>query len=306
MPYRHQFFALACALFCPTAARADDGAAFCAGRLSFVEHVGADGGMIFSVMGATAESNIIEVTGKAVPHAGGWRYQQLSSSSPEDRCTLDISPSAGGYSMHTIEGARCVNSGGHGASGLLEHASFPAASRLKGVSAPFNDAKDIPYVDCKKRKLGEALPDPGSMLCGTAGAPAEVIASVVKIDLLPYGEFYADKPTALMRRYFTDAFNASWANAMTHNGQEPVLDGDPLTGFQGVKAIRLLSTSAPSDGGDTAKVTANLLVTLEGAKPAKHSVVLTMKREIGSWKIDDMTAPVNGTIRNYFRKSYGV
>ena len=140
-----------------------------------------------------------------------------------------------------------------------------------------------------------------------ADTPAEVVSAVVKLDNgRDWAPVFAVKPTALMVRYFTSAFNAAWVTAMTHNKDEPVLDGDPITGGQGVTGIALKSISAGPATGAKVTVVAHLAVRSEGeTKAILQNVPFTLEKEGGTWKIDDIASAPGGTLRAYFRKSYG-
>lgn len=69
----------------------------------FVEQPEANGALTFDVLELNAQGNVIEINGVAVPHKGGWRYQVKFDSDPQQRCTLDITPVAGGFKMDTVE-----------------------------------------------------------------------------------------------------------------------------------------------------------------------------------------------------------
>jgi hypothetical protein len=84
------------------------------------------------------------------------RYQVKSDSDPQQRCTLDIMPVAGGFKMDTVEGARCSAMGGHNAEIALMGAVFPAASRVKGVAPAVDSAGKIPQFDCHSKKFATA------------------------------------------------------------------------------------------------------------------------------------------------------
>jgi hypothetical protein len=142
------------------------------------------------------------------------------------------------------------------------------------------------------------------VLAGTDD-PAAVVTEIVKMDKGGWEPVFAVKPTALMRRYFTQAFNRSWTVAMSHNSEGPVLDGDPITGDQSVTRVALKSTRA-SGGADKATVAAELLVTEDGVKDAiPQTVVFSLAREAGAWKIDDIKSANMPSLRAYFKKTYG-
>jgi hypothetical protein len=65
-----------------------------------------------------------------------------------------------------------------------------------------------------------------------------VVSAVVKLDSAGKGTpFGSDE---FIRRYFTTQFKASWDHAMAQ--PEDVLDGDPVTGSQALKSVKLEAT----------------------------------------------------------------
>lgn len=120
------------------------------------------------------------------------------------------------------------------------------------------------------------------------------------IDRLPM------KPDAYMKGQFTNAFNASWENAMSRGKDEPVIDGDIITGRQTVKRVTLKS-SAVAENGDFAMVSTNIVyIDEEGPRKAHSETVrFFLRKEQGTWKVDDINAGDQDSIRTYFRKSYG-
>jgi hypothetical protein len=144
--------ALACLVLSAHAAGAVEGGVFCRGAGIFVERPEPNGALTFDIMDANAQGNVIEITGVAAPHKGGWRYQS-NGSAAEARCTLDITPVAGGFKMDTVKGATCAGMGGHNAEIALIGASFPASSRVKGVAPVVESAGRIPQFDCHRKKF---------------------------------------------------------------------------------------------------------------------------------------------------------
>lgn len=138
-----------------------------------------------------------------------------------------------------------------------------------------------------------------------SGGAAEPVKAVISMDKGGWGNIFAEMPTALMRQYFSEGFNRSWAGAMAHNQQEPVLDGDPITGYQMLDKVTLRSVSA-SEHGEQATVTARVLASQEGGRPKPETIKFSMKREDGAWKVDDIMHSHQPSLRAYFRKSYGV
>jgi hypothetical protein len=147
------FFVATALVIASAAAKAAEGGIFCNGTMFFIERLEPNRAMSFKVMGADERQHIISVEGVAIPHNDGWRYQEKSDSDPDQRCTLDIFPRAGGFVMHTIEGARCVSYGGYGAYSLLEKQTFPASSRVRGFSPKFDKDGLVIDFDCERRRF---------------------------------------------------------------------------------------------------------------------------------------------------------
>ena len=292
----HLIFLLA---LLPSAGQAAGGGVFCLGTMSFVARPEASGALTFKIMGSTQQKNVIELGGTALPHAGGWRYQVKSASTSADRCTVDIKGSGGGYSIKTIEGARCENLGGFGASALIESVTFTEGSRVEGAVPPSGEPDDFPTFDCGRRRFFSSA-EP--VIACAAQTPESVVKSLVAYDQGGWGKVFAESPTTLMHQYFSEGFNASWAKAMSSEGD--VLDGDPITGMQDVTRVQMLATSGGVTGSATARIVAKLKVASGGTvKP--ELVKFDLKLENKRWKIDDITSGAMPSIRNYFRKSYG-
>ncbi len=131
--------------------------------------------------------------------------------------------------------------------------------------------------------------------------PEGVVSAVVKLD--SGGEGAPFRSGDFIRRYFTAQFKASWDHAMAQ--PEDVLDGDPVTGSQALKSIQLQATQITTQTADSAIVVAKLTVMPLGGKVYPQSLAFTVKREGSIWKIDDISGPVDGSLRGYFKKSYG-
>jgi hypothetical protein len=314
-----------------------EGGVFCIRAGSyFVERPEPNGALTFDVLESNAQGNVIEIKGVAVPHKGGWRYQVKSDSDPQQRCTLDITPVAGGFKMDTVKGATCAGMGGFNAEIALMGASFPASTRVKDMAPIVDGTGKIPGFDCALKKFETAqggtpvkTEKPGSNEASgrlTAGAstdvtvashpqertppavpaadtsdPVEVVSAVVKLDSAGEGRpFGSDE---FIRHYFTTQFKSSWDHAMAQ--PEDVLDGDPVTGSQALKSVKLEATQITTKTPDSAVVVAKLAVTPRGGRPYPQSVIFTVNRDGSAWKIDDISGPVDGSLRGYFKKSYG-
>jgi len=138
------------------------------------------------------------------------------------------------------------------------------------------------------------------------GDPADTVSVVVKLDS-PRSSLFAfnEIPTAMMRKYFTADFIAIWVAAMRHNKTEPVLDGDPLTGLQGVKSVTLKGNQSNLITADNATVTSRVVAQPDGStftKPQKLNLRFHMKRENGVWKITDISNPSQASLHTYLSR----
>jgi hypothetical protein len=145
---------LACLILSAHSAAAVEGGVFCIKAGSyFVERPEPNGALTFDVLESNAQGSVIEINGVAVPHKSGWRYQVKSDNDPQQRCTLDIAPAAGGFKLDTVEGARCAAMGGYAAETALIAASFPASSKIKGVAPIVDGAGKVPQFDCHSKRF---------------------------------------------------------------------------------------------------------------------------------------------------------
>lgn len=190
-------YSIALLALLPTAGHAASGGVFCQSTMSFIIRPEASGALTFKVMGSTQQGNIIDVGGTALPHAGGWRYQVKSASTPADRCTVDIRKSGGGYSLKTVGGARCESLGGIGAAALIESAAFPAASRVAGAVPPSGTPDNFPAFDCAHKRFF-SFNEPATVR--GAQSPAEIVRSLVAQDTGEWGKISGNEPTATMRK----------------------------------------------------------------------------------------------------------
>ena len=134
-----------------------------------------------------------------------------------------------------------------------------------------------------------------------SSGPEGVVSAVVKLDSGGEGRPFGSDD--FVRRYFTAQFGASWDHAMAQPGD--VLDGDPVTGSQALKSVKLQATQITTQTADSAIVVAKLAVMPLGGKVYPQSVAFTVKREGSIWKIDDIAGPVDGSLRGYFKKNFG-
>lgn len=170
----------------------------------------------------------------------------------------------------------------------------------------YGSAKNLDGADSSTRApLPVESSTSGAAVSSAESAPTAVVTELVNQDKGSWGTSFAEKPTAFMQRMFTDGFNRSWASAMKHNQDEPVLDGDPVTGWQSVSSVKIRSVKA-TQNGDTASVTADVLVIEQNTKMAKpEHLRFAMKQEHSVWKIDDIFYPTMPSIRSYFKTNYG-
>ena len=138
------------------------------------------------------------------------------------------------------------------------------------------------------------------------GDPPGTVSAVVKLDDQRSSLFsFNDQPTPLMRKYFTADFITVWIAAMRHNKDQPVLDGDPLTGLQGVKSLVFKSHRTDLINSDPAAVTAQVVAQPDGStftRPNEMNLRFDMKREDGSWKIKDVSSPSQPSLRAYLSR----
>lgn len=148
---------------------------------------------------------------------------------------------------------------------------------------------------------------PATVYGQVGGGPEAVVrALVLKDKTARLTTQLPAKPNGYMKKQFTSAFNASWANAMSRGRDEPVIDGDLITGRQTVTRVTLKS-SAVAENGDFAMVSTNIVYVDEDGPRKSHSetVRFFLKKEQGIWKVDDINAGDLESIRTNFKKSYG-
>ena len=91
-----------------------------------------------------------------------------------------------------------------------------------------------------------------------------------------------------MQQLLSQSLTADWFSAMRFNDRFPVFDGNPFDGMQGSGGSQVLAVSTQSDDGNMAVVTATLATFVEGQKGPPHQQKYVLKKENGSWKIDDV------------------
>ena len=129
--------------------------------------------------------------------------------------------------------------------------------------------------------------------------PAATVTALIQLDTKgDWTPIFANEPTAVMRRFFTPAFNAAWRTAMTHNTDYPVFDADPLTGAQASGGPVLKTISA-----DPQRVVAVTIV-YRDMPAVQASIRYVMVRDGTRWRVDDIAYPDNlPSLRAVFAKS---
>ena len=227
----------------------------------------------------------------------------VSISINADRIILGY-PKGGMFGPAPFNGYHFVFSG---ASPITSVRLDPASTfRPRGVRFTSNSV-DVNVSGQRTGRGAEAIvdiiqgPSPQATAANDASDPSSVVGAVVALDSDGDGKaFGAD---AFIRRYFTPEFKASWDHAMAQ--PEDVLDGDPITGAQALKSVKLDAVQVAAKTSDSASVVTKLAVTPRGAETYSQAVTFTLKRDGRGWKIDDISGPVDGSLRGYFRKNYG-
>lgn len=137
---------------------------------------------------------------------------------------------------------------------------------------------------------------------GDPADPARVVVAAIKLEQVPGAVLHDDRPGGPMRRYFTKGFMTSWSAALAHNKDRPFLDGDLISGYQTVKSLTIRRIHTDSLSEAQASVTTTLFVQL-GAPPLTLDVRFSLKREAGTWKIDDISNKVVPSLHNFLNKA---
>jgi hypothetical protein len=107
-----------------------------------------DKALDFSLSIWTSAGSNFGVHGTAKPTPSGWRYEEnMGSRNSLERCAVVISKKGDGYSLSTVDGARCEGLSGHGAV-LYSPVNFPAKSRVSEIFDP----SDVGNLDCSDNK----------------------------------------------------------------------------------------------------------------------------------------------------------
>ena len=117
----------------------------------------------------------------------------------------------------------------------------------------------------------------------------------------PLTPLFDDGPKGRMKEFFTKDFTAAWEAAFEKNKDQPFMDGDPISGFQGLKSLTLKNLKMESATDTEAKAAATVLV--QSGRSGDENITFILKRESGSWKIDDIRSPIEASLHAYLVKS---
>jgi Protein of unknown function (DUF3828) len=130
--------------------------------------------------------------------------------------------------------------------------------------------------------------------------PAGIVSTAIKMDR-QNTPLFDEGPKGRMKEFFTKDFMAAWDAAFANNKGQPFMDGDPISGFQTVKSLTLKNLKVQSTTDIEARVTATVLV--QSDRSGDENLKFILKREAGSWKIDDISSPVEPSLHAYLEKS---
>jgi hypothetical protein len=125
-------------------------------------------------------------------------------------------------------------------------------------------------------------------------SPVAVVADVIKHDdwngCKNPGQMFGGTATDLMKKRFTDGFVKDWNRIAKAAKDHPYLDGDVLTGFQGVSDVTYDSARVKSISETKAEVEATFHFfedEVEGRPKKTKTISFTLFKETGFWKVDD-------------------
>jgi hypothetical protein len=130
--------------------------------------------------------------------------------------------------------------------------------------------------------------------------PAGIVSTAIKMDR-QNTPLFDDGPKGRMKEFFTKVFIADWDAAAENNKDYPWMDGDPISGFQGLESLTLKNLKVESISDTEAKVAATVLV--QSQRSGDENLTFILKRESGAWKIDDIGSPVEASLHGYLVKS---
>jgi hypothetical protein len=136
----------------------------------------------------------------------------------------------------------------------------------------------------------DAIPKPND--------PAGVVSTAIKMDRMNT-PLFSEKPTGRMKEFFTRGFIADWDAAAEK--VPDFMDGDPISGFQGLESLTLKNLKVESTTDTESKVAATVLV--KSQRSGDENLTFNLKRDAGSWKIDDIGSAVEASLRGYLVKT---
>jgi hypothetical protein len=140
--------------------------------------------------------------------------------------------------------------------------------------------------------VGKSAPVPNDL--------AGIVSAVIKLDRLNT-PLFDDGAKGRMKEFFTKGFIADWDAAAEKNKDQPWMDGDPISGFQGMESLTLKTLKVESASDTEAKVAATIAV--QSQRSGDENLTFILKREGGAWKIDDIGSPVEASLHGYLVKS---
>jgi len=130
--------------------------------------------------------------------------------------------------------------------------------------------------------------------------PPGIVATAIKLDR-QNTPLFIEGPKGRMTEFFTKGFIADWDAAAENNKGSPWMDGDPISGFQGLESLTLKNLKVESMSDTEAKVAATVLV--RSQRSGDENLTFILKRDAGTWKIDDIGSPVEASLHAYLVKS---
>jgi Protein of unknown function (DUF3828) len=130
--------------------------------------------------------------------------------------------------------------------------------------------------------------------------PAAIVSTAIKLDR-QNTPLFDDGPKGRMTEFFTKGFIADWKAAAEKNKDQPWMDGDPISGFQGMESLTLKNLKVKLASDIEAKIAATLSV--QSQRSGDENITFNLKREGGAWKIDDIGNPVEASLHAYLVKS---
>jgi hypothetical protein len=89
--------------------------------------------------------------------------------------------------------------------------------------------------------------------------PAGIVSAAIKLDS-QNTPLFDDGPKGRMTEFFTKGIIADWKAAAEKNKDQPWMDGDPISGFQGLESLTLKNLKVESASDTEARVAATVAV----------------------------------------------